>query len=99
MPNEAKPIHPGKYLYNKIIKKGITIVTLAESLGVTRNTISRILNGHCGISIDMALRLSKLIPNTKIKHWLDLQQNYDIWIINKKINKIKIKPLEISIKL
>ncbi len=93
----TKTIHPGKYLYHKFVSKGITIATLADNLGVTRNTVSRLLNGKHGISSEMALRLSKLLPNTTIKYWMDIQQEYDIWLISKKSKSIKVKPLKMSL--
>ncbi|MDR8357554.1 HigA family addiction module antidote protein, partial [Acinetobacter baumannii] len=51
----------------------------ARALGVTRANLSRILNGHTGISADMALRLSEAL-STSPEFWLNLQVQYDLWI-------------------
>jgi addiction module HigA family antidote len=51
---------------------------LAKILGVSRKTVSKIINERGSISADMALRLSKAF-NTTPQLWLNLQQNYDLW--------------------
>lgn len=61
---------------------------------VHRTTVSRLLNGKAGISPDMALWLSKLLTNTDIQFWLNLQRDYDIWTIQQYGNKLHIKPLD-----
>ncbi len=50
----------------------------AQALGVTRANLSRILNGHTGISADMAIRLSEALE-TSPEFWLNLQMQYDLW--------------------
>lgn len=88
------PPHPGEIIKEILITgEGLTLEELAKRLQVTRVTISRIINKHSGLSADMALRLSKLLPNTDIELWLNHQQAYDIWQMKSKSNKIKIKPL------
>ncbi len=42
----------------------------------------------------MALRLSKLLPNTDIALWMNLQRDYDIWLATKRATKIRVKPLK-----
>jgi plasmid maintenance system antidote protein VapI len=46
----------------------------------------------------MALRLFKLLPNTDMILWMNLQRDYDICLTKKHINKIKVKPLGENIK-
>jgi antitoxin HigA-1 len=65
-------------------------------LGVDRSTLSRLINGHAGISAEMALRLSKLLPNTDMVLWLNLQKDYDIHLAMKKKKRIKVKPLKVT---
>lgn len=54
--NMHNPAHPGEVL--KEYLDGISVTLAAQKLGVTRATLSRILNGHSGISAEMALRLA-----------------------------------------
>ncbi|MCU4413257.1 HigA family addiction module antitoxin [Acinetobacter ursingii] len=69
--------HPGEILQEYL--EGISVTDAARALDVTRTNLSRILNGHTGISADMALRLSEAL-STSPELWLNLQVQYDLWI-------------------
>ena len=56
----------------------LTVTALAERLGVSRKTVSAIVNGRAPISLDMALRLSRAFSNTP-DVWLNMQRNVDLW--------------------
>jgi len=89
-----EPLHPGVILKDVLIDNtGLTISEAAERLGVTRTTLSRLLNQHAGISPEMALRLSKLL-NTSIDVWVNIQSQYDIWSVKQHTNNIHIVPLK-----
>lgn len=68
--------HPGELLREYIDDTPVT--TAAKALGVTRVSLSRILNGHTGISADMAIRLATAL-DTSPEFWLNLQMQYDLW--------------------
>lgn len=88
------PKHPGKIIYAILIEGAkLSVKDAANKLVVDRTTLSRLINGHTGITPNMALRLSKLLPNTDMAFWLDLQRDYDILNTTRKSTKIKIKPL------
>lgn len=73
------PVHPGRILLKHYIEpSNITIVDLANKLGVSRKAISAIVNEHKAITSDLALRLSKAFGTTP-ELWLNLQRNYDLW--------------------
>jgi addiction module HigA family antidote len=73
------PTHPGGILKRQYIEPlSLTISELANMLGVSRKTLSKIVNEHGSITPDMALRLSKAFKTTP-ELWLNLQQNYDLW--------------------
>lgn len=62
-----KPLHPGEIVKDTLIgATGLTVTEAADKLGVSRTALSRLLNGHAGISPEMALRLAKLF-NTSIE--------------------------------
>lgn len=74
-----KPTHPGHILREMYLEPlGLSQTKAASNLGVTRKTFSMLLNGHQGISAEMALRLGKAF-NTTPELWLNLQRNYDCW--------------------
>lgn len=85
------PAHPGKILANYLAGRSVTEV--ARHLGVTRPTLSRVLNGRAGISADMALRLAEAF-HTEADFWLRLQMQRDLWEASQK-KRAKVKPLSV----
>jgi len=79
------PAHPGEVLRDYIGEVDVT--SLAGRLKVARTTLSRILNGHAGISAAMAIRLAKVLPNTSPEFWLRMQMNYDLWQARKSLRR------------
>lgn len=89
------PLHPGKIIHEILINgANLSVTDAAHKLQVNRVTLSRLLHGHSGISPDMALRLSKLLPNTDMLFWMNLQRDYDIWVARKHAAKIHIIPIK-----
>lgn len=87
-----KPLHPGLIVKDTLITNtGLSVTEAAEKLGVTRTTLSRLLNARAGISPEMALRLSKFFQ-TSVETWINLQAQYDAWLIKQSASKIKVKP-------
>jgi len=73
------PAHPGEVLKEFYIEPlNLTVTEVAGALGVSRKTLSALVNGHYGVSPDMAMRLAKAFGTTA-KLWLNMQQNYDLW--------------------
>jgi len=73
------PTHPGGILRRQYIEPlSLSISELANTLVISRKTLSKIVNEHGSITPDMALRLSKAFKTTP-ELWLNLQQNYDLW--------------------
>ena len=71
---------------------GLTVTQAAQGLGVTRKTLSMLLNGHAGISPEMAVRLSQAFGRSP-ESWLQLQVQYDIAQVKKSAKQINLKPL------
>lgn len=85
------PPHPGEILKELYIKPlNLTITQVAIGLCVTRKALSELVNGKCGVSPEMATRLAQAFSTTP-EHWLNLQQQYDIWKVKNKLSKCKIK--------
>ena len=87
------PPHPGEILRELCIEPmELSITRTAEALGVTRKTLSAILNGRAGISPEMAVRLS-LAFGTSAESWLNQQAQYDLWQAEKKRKSLNVEKL------
>jgi addiction module HigA family antidote len=76
---KRRPTHPGEVLLEDVIKPlGITITEAAKDLGVSRKALSEIVNGRCGLSPEMAVRIGKA-TNTSPESWLAMQSRLDLW--------------------
>lgn len=78
------PPHPGLVVREHLA--GLPVSIAAEHLGVTRVTLSRMLNGRAGVSADMAIRLSEAL-GTKPEFWLGMQAQYDLWTASRSRRK------------
>ncbi len=75
----AEPMHPGTVLRTVVLpSSGMTVGTMASSLGVRREHLHRLLSGRSGISPEMALRLGKFCGNGE-RYWLRMQRRRDVW--------------------
>lgn len=92
-----KPLHPGEIVRDAICNEetGLNISDAAERLGVQRTTLSRLFNGHSGISPEMALRLAMLL-GTSVEMWLNIQRDYDIWKLSHLKPRPKIQQLKLA---
>jgi antitoxin HigA-1 len=87
------PPHPGEVLRELCLEPlGISVTDAAKALGVARKTLSSILNGHSGISPEMAIRLSKAF-GTSPESWLNQQVQFDLWEAEQHAKNLKIKKL------
>ena len=77
--NMYNPPHPGEIIREFCVDAlNLTVTDAAKALGVTRKTLSALLNGRSGVSPEMALRLSKVFGRSP-EGWLKLQLQYDLW--------------------
>lgn len=92
------PPHPGEVLRDGVFRdSGITVTSFAQRIGVTRVTLSNLLNGKSGVSSDMAVRLAAALGGSP-ESWLYMQAQYDLAISQKALKKeiSKIKPLDLA---
>jgi len=88
------PPHPGLSVrINCLEPLGLSVTEGAKALGVSRTTLSRLLNADAGISADMAIRLEKA-GWSNADHWLRLQAAYDLAQARQHENDIKVKRYE-----
>ena len=74
-----KPTHPGEVLREDVIKPlGLTVTQAARDLGVSRKTLSELINQKAALSPEMALRIAKA-TNTSPESWLNMQTKLNLW--------------------
>jgi antitoxin HigA-1 len=87
------PPHPGQHVLKDCLEPlGLSITKAADALGVTRLTLSNLVNGKNGVSPEMAIRLSKAFGGSP-EVWLGMQMDYDLAQATKKAATIKVKPM------
>jgi len=83
-------VHPGPWLRSELIDAhGLTIVDAAARLGVTRQSLSPVLNGHGGVTPEMAIRFHKVFgidPETLLR----MQSAYDLAQVRARADEIKV---------
>jgi len=92
---KIRPTHPGEMLREDFLPDyGLTVSSLAEALGISRQTINELLRERRAVTPEMALRLSRLFGNTP-EFWLNAQQAVDLWEAARAIRTSmdRIKPL------
>jgi addiction module HigA family antidote len=91
------PPHPGEIIREFCIEPlNLTVTEAAHALGVTRKTLSALLNGRSGISPEMALRLSKVFGRTP-EGWLRLQLQFDLSKTEQSVDIRRLKRLEANV--
>jgi len=91
------PAHPGRIIRNHhLAPLSITITDLANVLGVSRKTLSKIVNERGSVTPDMALRLSRAF-DTSPDLWLNLQKTFDLWYASNHLDDWKrVQPIKPS---
>jgi len=85
------PPHPGGIVRRQCLKPlGLTVTAAAKGLGVTRQALSDLLNQRAGVSVDMAVRLSKAFGSSP-ETWLSLQMADDLWQARTRAASIVVK--------
>ena len=88
------PPHPGLVVLQECIEPlGLTVTQAAKALGVTRNTVSELVNEKRGISPEMAVRLSKVFGGSA-ESWLVQQAQYDLAHV--RADRMKLKRLKVA---
>jgi len=87
------PPHPGEILRDLCLEPlGLSVTDAAKALGVSRKTLSAVLNGRAGVSPEMAVRLS-IAFDTTAESWLNQQVQYDLWLAEKRRKSLKVSRL------
>ncbi len=90
------PPHPGEVIRELCLEPlGLSVTEAAEALGVSRKTLSAIINGRAGISPEMAIRLS-IAFDTTAESWLNQQTQYDLWNAEQHRKDLRVKRLVVA---
>ena len=85
------PPHPGETIREDCIAElGLTVTAAASNLGVSRSALSEVLNGHMGISPEMAMRF-ELAGWGVAEGWLRAQMAYDLWQVKQRASALKVR--------
>jgi len=89
------PPHPGTIIKSLCLDPlGVSVTQAAQALGVSRKTLSAILNGRASISPEMAVRLS-IAFGTSAESWLNQQTQYDLWHAEQGRKRLRVSKLAV----
>ena len=96
MKQKRKPTHPVEVLREDVIKPlGLTITEAAKKLGVTRKTLSALLNCRTSLSPEMAVRICRA-TDTSAESWLFMQAKLDLWLAENRL-ALNVTPFESAV--
>ena len=86
------PSHPGEVLKELYLVDplNLTVTEASQGLCITRKTLSMFVNGHAGVSVEIALKLAKAFDTTP-ERWLNMQKSYNIWESKKEVDLSRVK--------
>ena len=84
-----KPTHPGEVLREDVLKPlGLTVTEASKRIGVTRKTLSLLLNCKSAMSPEMAIRVGKATQTTP-ESWLFMQAKLDLWFAKQRSTRVE----------
>lgn len=89
------PAHPGAVLRDVLESVPMTVGEFAAHIGVSRNTLSRILNERAAITPEMSLKLSEAFSQDSPDIWFRMQNQYDFWHA-KQAKRKKVRPIKMN---
>ncbi len=90
------PPHPGEVIKGLWLEPmGISVTAASQALGISRKTLSKIINGNGSVTPEMAVRLS-IALGSSAESWMGHQVAYDLWQIEQHKNELHVKPLKVA---
>ena len=85
------PPHPGGVVRRQCLEPfGLSVTRAAQGLGVTRQALSDLVNEKAGVSVEMAIRLSKAFGSSP-ETWLGMQMAYDLWQAQSRVEQLTVE--------
>ena len=91
---DIEPAHPGQVIAIGLEETGIKRMTLAAALGVSSNTLYKLLEGKQAVTAEMAVRLEAVWGSTA-ETWLNLQMAHDLWKAQQSVDKRGFKRIKV----
>ncbi len=92
------PAHPGEILKELVIDSlELTITDVAKHLGVSRKTLSKVLNAKGSVTPEMAVRLELAFSKPSADHWLRLQNAHDLWQTRQEQASLRVSPYNFQV--
>ena len=90
------PPHPGGIVRRQCLDPlGLSVTEAAAGLGVTRQALSDLVNERAGVSVEMAVRLSKAFGSSP-ETWLGMQMAYDLWRVRARTSEIEVRRFRVA---
>jgi len=89
---QHNPAHPGRILKDVLPNIPMTVTEFAAHIGVSRVTLSRVLNERAGVSAEMSMKISEAFGQSP-DLWFKMQNAYDFWQASQQ-KRSKVKPLQ-----
>ena len=90
------PPHPGGIVKRQCLEPlGLSVTRAARGLGVTRQALSDLVNEKAGISVEMAIRLSKAFGSSP-ETWLGMQMAYDLWRARSRAEQLTVEKFTVA---
>jgi addiction module HigA family antidote len=91
------PPHPGGVVRRQCLEPlELSVTEAAKALGVTRQALSDLVNEKAGISVEMAIRLSKAFGSSP-ETWLGMQTAYDLWQARRRLDRIRVRSFKTAV--
>jgi antitoxin HigA-1 len=87
-----EPAHPGAIIASGLDETDIKKGDLAKALGISRNTLYKLLAGRQGVTAEMAVRLGAVWGGSP-EMWLNIQMDHDLWHAQKRVDTRKLRRL------
>ena len=89
------PRHPGQIFRETCLeRRGVSVTAAAKALGITRKALSELLNGHVGMTAEMAVRIAKVFGSSA-EMWLVLQLEYDLRRAEERLSERSLRPIDV----
>jgi addiction module HigA family antidote len=89
------PPHPGRILKDALKNIPMSVTAFADHIGVSRVTLSRVINERAAITPEMSIKLSQALGQPTSDIWFRIQGDYDFWQASRAKRK-KIRPIRIN---
>jgi addiction module HigA family antidote len=93
------PPHPGQIIKDALPEIPMTVTQFAKHIGVSRVTLSRVINERAGITPDMSIKLSEAFGQKSPDLWFRMQNKYDFWQAAHAKKRKKVKPIKMKTKM